>query len=481
MGWSIRKALGLELRDSPERISSSASAAEIFQFFGLDDRSLPSVTADTAMKVPAYAAARTFLSASLANLPLHAYRKEGTTTKRVSGALQRILNEAPNGEWSSFAARKYFWSGVFGERGRGLLYIERSARDPVALWPMDPTKTTVKREGPKRVYEWTDNGVKRAYSAADVIDVPFMLKADQISTYTTLGNGERAIQLALAMNDYGSSVFAGGGVLPLAVVGPPGTGPEATKRMIGDIHRLIDQAKSEGKQLFPLPTGYDIKPVGFDPEKGQLTEARRLQIEEIARIFNLPPVFLQDLTHGTFSNTEQQDLHLVKHLVAQWAKALEDEMNLKLFGAENNRRWCEHSLDGLMRGDFKSRIEGMARGVQTALLTPNEARALDNREAMPEGDKLYIQGATVPLGTAPPEPKAPEPKEPDTEAEAMRAAVIALASREPTITVNTPDVRVDVAAPQVEVRNETVAGKTVRRVTKRDDKGLVQEWTEEQE
>jgi len=402
MGFWTR-ALGLERRDSPESIKSSATAAEIFAFFGLDDRMLPAVTADSAMKVPAYAAARTFLASSLANLPLHAYRKDGDATKRVGGSLQRILNEAPNAEWSSFASRKYFWSGVFGERGRGLLYIERSVRDPVALWPMDPTKTTVRRVGTKRVYEWNDSGVKRVYDATDVIDVPFLLKADQISTYSPLSNGERTIQLALSMNEYGSGFFSGGGVPPLALVGPMPAGPDAMRRAIADVQRAIDEARKSGKPIVNIPPGYELKPVGFDPEKGQMTNAMRFIIEEIARIFNLPPVFLQDLTHGTFSNTEQQDLHLVKHLIAQWAKAFEDELNLKLFGAENNRRWCEHSLDGLMRGDFKSRIEGMARGVQTALLTPNEARALDNREAKPEGDKLYIQGATVPLGSQPTE------------------------------------------------------------------------------
>jgi hypothetical protein len=97
-------------------------------------------------------------------------------------------------------------------------------------------------------------------------------------------------------------------------------------------------------------------------------------------------------------------LHLTKHLIAQWAKALEEEMNLKLFGAKRNVRYVEHSLDGMMRGDFKSRLEGLSTAVNTALLTPNEARALDNREGKPNGDDLYIQGATVKLGSqvAPP-------------------------------------------------------------------------------
>ena len=101
------------------------------------------------------------------------------------------------------------------------------------------------------------------------------------------------------------------------------------------------------------------------------------------------------------ANTEQQDLHLVKHVIAQWAQAFEEELNLKLFGQRNGGRYVEHNLDGLMRGDFTSRMEGMATAVQNALLTPNEARRLDNREAKENGDDLLIQGATVPLGTQP--------------------------------------------------------------------------------
>jgi HK97 family phage portal protein len=137
-----------------------------------------------------------------------------------------------------------------------------------------------------------------------------------------------------------------------------------------------------------------------------MTEARLFQIQEIARLYGLPPVFLQDLSKGTFSNTEQQDLQLVKHLVVHWAVIFEQELNLKLFGQRRRVREVKHNLDGLQRGDFKSRIEGLARAIQTGQLMPDEARALENRPPDPTGAgaKLYIQGATVPLGTAPTAP-----------------------------------------------------------------------------
>lgn len=390
-GYQISK----EVRASPEDPRVPVSATDFLTFFGVNTGNLPAITVDNALTVPAVAAAVNFLPATLASLPLHAFRVKGEASIRIKGGVQTIVNEAPNAEWTSFGWRKYFWQQVF-TGGRGLSWIEREEGQTIGVWPIDPTKAEIKFDAlGRRVYKFGG----KTYPATDVIDVPFMLKRDQLASYSPIVIGAKAIQLCLAMNDYASNFFAGGGVPPLAMSGPLPVGADGFKRAMADVSRAIEAAKANAKPIFPMPPGYELKPVGFDPEKGQMTDARRFQIEEIARLYNLPPVFLQDLTHGTFSNTEQQDLHLVKHLVAQWAKAFEEELNLKLFGPRVSRLYVEHNLDGLMRGDFKSRIEAMATGVQSALMTPDEARALDNRPPKEHGDKLYIQGATVPLGT----------------------------------------------------------------------------------
>ena len=373
--------------------------ANMLQVYGLGNIDLPNVTIDTALTVPAVWAAVTFMPRTLAALPLHSYKDTSEGAKKIKGGLQTLVHEAPNPEWTSFKLRQHFWQQVF-TGGRGLLWIERSGTNIVGLWPVDPVNAKIKRSATgKTTYEIGG----KVYPSSDIIDVPFMLKANGVDHYGPITKGYRAIQLALAMNDYGSKFFAGGGVPPLALEGPLPQGAEAFKRAMADINRAIDNAKSEDKPIFPMPPGHKLTPVGFDPDKGQMTEARRFQIEEIARIYNLPPVFLQDLSHGTFSNVEQQDLHLVKHLISQWAEALEQEMNLKLFGQRNGGRFVAHNLDGLMRGDFATRMSGLSQAIQTAILTPNEARALENRPAMTGGDELLIQGATVPLGQQPDE------------------------------------------------------------------------------
>lgn len=393
-----RKTAAGETRQSIETISVSATAENFFAFFGLDGSRLPSVTTESALRVPAVLAAVAFLSRTLAAVPLHAWRMKEDGPEKIGGKLGTVIHENPNEEMDSFKFRQYFWQQVF-TGGRGLAWIERNGANIENIWPMDPGKTVVVRSGFAKTYRF-DN---KEYPAADVIDVPFMLKPNQLGHFGPIALASKAIQLSLAMNDYASQFFAGGGIPPLALVGPLPQGPEAMKRQMADMSRAIDAAKKSDKPIFAMPPGHELKPVGLDPEKGQMTEARRFQVEEIARAYQLPPVFLQDLTRATFSNAEQQDLHLVKHLVGQWAKALEGEMNLKLFGRFRGNRYVEHNLNGLLRGDFKSRIEGLARAIQTAQMTPDEARLLENRPRHKNAaaSELLVQGATVVLGSQP--------------------------------------------------------------------------------
>lgn len=394
-GWGRHKEDRAATIENP---TVPVSSENFLAFFGVGSAGLPHVTIESALTVPAVWAAVAFLSRTLAAIPLHAYRDGKGGSERLKSKTAVTVHEFANDEMSSFKFRQYFWQQVF-TGGRGLAFIERKGREIEAIWPLDPRKVSIKRQGMQLVYKHDG----QVYQSRDVIDVPFMLQEDQTKHYGPITKAAKAIQLAIAMNDYGSTFFAGGGIPPLALVGPLPQGPEGLKRAMIDINRSIEAAKSSSKSVFPIPPGHELKQVGFDPAKGQMTEAKRAQVEEIARVYQLPPVFLQDLSRATFSNAEQQDMHLVKHLVGQWAKALESEMTLKLFGrSSTDRRFVEHNLDGLLRGDFKSRMEGIARGIMTGQMTPNEGRLLDNRPRHdnPAADELFIQGATVVLGSA---------------------------------------------------------------------------------
>lgn len=385
------------------------------------------VNAETALEVSAVWCAVNFIAGSFASLPLQLFKKgdKGAKDEDTSDPLSAMLHDAPNPEWTSFAWRKYSMVNILCRGGRSYTFIERNKAGRVMnLWPLDPNHMIVKRVGGRKTYEYKDGDNKYVYNSDEIIDVAFMLHADGVTHVDPVAKLKGPVGLSLALERYAQKFFANGGVPPLSLAGPVGS-PAAASRAATDVNSAVRAANEERRNVIIMPTGYELKPVGFDPKKSQMNEARLYQIGEIARMFGLPPVFLQDLTHGTFTNTEQQDLAYVKHTLTTWLEAWEQEMNLKLF-ANRSKKFVEFNVDGLLRGDFQTRMAGYATGIQNAIITPDEARSAENRPAKGgPADELQIQGATVPLGkNLPSQPAKPandngDPaKEPDAKPKA---------------------------------------------------------------
>ena len=408
--WNRNKA---EKR-SFENPDTAISNENILKMFGMDALSSAGVpvTINNAMGVPAVMAAVQFLSGTIAGLPLNVFEKTVDGRQKMQSGLQNILHDAINEETTSFDWRKYLMERVL-TGGRSITYIEKTKTGKITnLFSIDPSKVAIERTDNKKTYVYSNGSAKPiTYKASEIIDINFALESDGLTSISPILNSKDAIGLMIAVTSYGAKFFNNGGVPPFVVTGKFETG-NALKRASQDLSKAIKEASIEKNLALTLPMNHDIKPIGADPEKSQMVEAKRFQIEEIARIYSLPPVFLQDLTHGTFSNTEQQDLHLVKHTIRRWITQIEQELNLKLFGRDNNQTYVEFNVDGLLRGDFSSRMAGYATGIQNAILKPNEARAAENRPSDTMGDDLLIQGATVPLGS---QQMAEEPTQPTNE------------------------------------------------------------------
>lgn len=386
-----REARNLENPQIP--VSSEA----LVQLFGLNGSSASGevVTIESALGVPAVWAAVNFISGTIAGLPLMVYRKTDGGRKRVTDPLAEALHSRVNDGLSSFEWRKWLFEQVL-TGGRGLTFIERAPSGKVLnLWPLDPTVTTVRRIDGRKVIEYRDGSVTRRYEASEVIDIPAMLKPDMIGHRSPIIANRDVIGMAQAMAKYGGSYFLNGGVPPFAVTGPFQS-EAALRRAADDMEAAVRKSAKEKRQALTLPAGLEIKPIGADPQKSQMVEAQRFVIEQIARIYSLPPVFLQDLSHGTYSNTEQQDLHLTKHTIKRWVEQFEQELNLKLF-PRGSKVYAELAIDGLLRGDFKTRMEGYAQAIQHGVLAPGEAREMENRERLAGDDRLFMQGAMMPI------------------------------------------------------------------------------------
>ena len=402
---SILNKLGWpEKRSAPPSGATLTTAHNFLQILGLGDVAASgiNVTVEKALGVPAVFTAVNFISGTIAGLPLNVYQKEGDDRVKVDSSLSTILHDAPNEELTSFSWRKSEIEKLL-TTGRSFTFIERNAVGRVVnLWPLDPAGVTISRGGnPARtIYTYVDGSkTTHRYEAKEIIDIPFMMKPDGLGHYSPISTNRDVIALAIAATEYGSKFFQGGGVPPFAVTGNFTTA-KGMERASNDLQKQLERNAGASKLALILPEGLKLERIGSDVKDSQLVELKRFLIEEIARIYSLPPVFLQDLKYGTLSNTEQQDLHVTKHTIKRWVEAIEQELNLKLFGRNNNKIYVEFNMDGLLRGDFKTRMDGYATGINTGQITPNEARRMENRSDKSGGDQLLIQGAMIPLNTA---------------------------------------------------------------------------------
>ena len=501
MSWLSRLRGKPEARASIENPSvplSAANAAELLGWNWGTSAAGVTVTLETALGVPAVWAAVNFLSATIAGLPANVYRKTDKGREKIKGGLQDILHDAVNAEMSSFDWRKYTFEQYL-TGGRGLSYIEFAGNSKVRdIWPLDPQKTVIRRgQNGARVYEYSAGGRKIVYEAAEIIDLCYMGKPDLLGHYSPIMTNKDTIGLAIAATNYGSRFFQNGGVPPFAITGPFTT-PAGAQRASDDLMAAVKSAAKESRLALTLPTGHDIKSLGIDPEKSQLVELKRFIIEEVARIYSLPPAFLQDLTHGTFSNTEQQDLHLVKHTLKRLVEQFEQEINLKLFGRGSNQ-YFELNMDGLLRGDFASRMSGYATAIQSGVLKPNEGRAMENRADDPAGDRLFIQGAMVPLEDAGKKPEAAPPAPPPEAPKQRSKDDMEVHVHLPKMDVTLPEIRVpdivarvemaaqlppvvNVAAPVIHFTPppEAKPKRTRTKVTGHDAKGRIKSYEQEE-
>lgn len=383
--------------ENPDVPLSAAAVAELFNVWRSASGAV--VTHENAMSVAAMWCGVNFIAETIASLPAQIFKADGAGNKEVDRKtpLYSIVHDVVNDDLvTSFSWRQLMMTTVL-TRGRHVTFIERNVAGRVInLWPLDPTGVTVERKEGRKRYRYQDGGRTVFYQPNEVIDIVWQPKADGLGHVDPVEKLKDTLGLYLDLQAYSSKFFANGGVPPLALQGAAAS-PAAMTRAQADVSAAVKKAHKENSNVLYMPAGHELKPIGFDPAKGQMTDAKRFSLEEIARYLGLPPVFLQDLTHGTFTNTEQQDLFAAKHCIMHWCRRIESEINAKVFGRRNTSQFFEMNLDALMRGDLLSRISSFAQAINTGQMTPNEARAAENRPADPAGNRLMIQGATIPL------------------------------------------------------------------------------------
>lgn len=383
-------------RDKPQNRTTGSA----YSFFFGGSAAGKRVNERSAMQMTAVYSCVRILAEAVAGLPLHLYRykEDGGKEKALDHPLYLLLHDEPNPEMSSFVFRETLMTHLL-LWGNAYAQIIRNGRGEVmALYPLMPDRMAVDRDDKGQLYyEYTTSADDAPISKgsivrlkpSDVLHIPG-LGFDGLVGYSPIAMAKNAIGLAIATEEYGSKFFANG-AQPSGVLEHPGT--------IKDPQRVRDSWMSQfggsanSNKIAVLEEGLKYTPISISPEQAQFLETRKFQINEIARIFRVPPHMVGDLEKSSFSNIEQQSLEFVKYTLEPWLVRWEQSIQRILFSADEKKRYfVRFNVEGLLRGDYASRMNGYAVGRQNGWMSANDIRELENLDRIPaeEGGDLYL-------------------------------------------------------------------------------------------
>ena len=347
----------------------------------------------TAMQTSAVYACVRILSESIAGLPLHVYRytSDGGKERTTMHPLYRLLHDEPNREMTSFVFRETLMAHLL-LWGNAYAQIIRDGRGyPVALYPMLPDRMSVDRDSQgELVYTYQSDKGQVKLRKESVLHIPG-LGFDGLIGYSPIAMAKNAVGLALATEDYGAAFFANG-ANPGGVLEHPGViKPEQADRLRESWATQFGGANAH--KVAVLEEGLKFHQMSIPPEQAQFLETRKFQINEIARIFRVPPHMVGDLEKSSFSNIEQQSLEFVKYTLDPWVVRWEQSLQQSLIlPSEKSAVFIRFNLDGLMRGDYQSRMQGYSVGIQNGFYSVNDVRGLEDLNLLPdsEGGNIHV-------------------------------------------------------------------------------------------
>lgn len=397
-----------QARDKP--VDKAADAGYSF-LFGRTTSGKP-VNERTAMQTTAVYACVRILAEAIASLPLHVYEYQDDGGKKLvhDHPLYYLLHDEPNPEMTSFVFRETLMSHLLIWGNAYAQIIRDGAGRVLGLYPLLPDKMDVQRDDRGNIYyvysrNSDENPMFKEYGniklkAEDVLHIPG-LGFDGLIGYSPIAMAKNAVGMTLACEEYGASFFANG-ANPGGVLEHPGVlkDPSKVRESWNSVYRGVNNAH----KIAVLEEGMKYQQIGIPPEEAQFLETRKFQINEIARLYRIPPHMVGDLDKSSFSNIEQQSLEFVKYTLDPWVIRWEQSLQRSLLlPGEKGKYFIKLNVDGLLRGDYQSRMNGYAVGRQNGWFSANDIREMENMNPIPdeEGGNLYlVNGAMTKLADA---------------------------------------------------------------------------------
>ena len=372
---------------------------------GVDGWPMPlsasAVTPTSAQGVSAVYGAVQAISETVASLPLHLYKRNGTDSEKATDhPLYKVLHDMANPEQTALEFREYMQACVL-VRGNGFARVIRGNDGQVReLWPINPDSMQVRRTSSGLIYEYTKDGVLSRLLSHEVLHLRHRLGDDGILGVSPITAARGVVELAQAEADHGVNTFRNGAKL-LGVLKVPGQLKPEQRTAIASSWASQHGGGSNAGRTAILESGVEFSPLSMSLEDASWIEARRFSVEEIARLFRVPLAMLQSSNAANYSNSVEAARHFVtitlkRHLV-MWEQAISATL---LTDAGRRIYYAQHSVEGMLRGDATNRAAFYASGIDAGWLLPSEARKLEDLPSV-EGIDTAPRNITSTVPTQP--------------------------------------------------------------------------------
>ena len=329
------------------------------------------------------------LSESVSSLPITVYRKEnnGDKVEDVNNRIYNLIKFKPNNFQNKITFFEYVMYSVLTDGNSYVQIVRDNSANPVQLIPLNPDYVNIFIKDNEIFYQMDGGSV---LDSADVLHIK-LITDDGIEGLSPIDQCAKAINWNLSIEEFGSTFFKNGAKPSSVLSTDRALSETAIERLKNSFNSSYAKLKSSNSTII-LEEGLTFKPISISPEQAQFLASRQFGIEEIARIFNIPPHMLKDLSKSSFNNIEMQSQEYVTYTLMPYLTRIEQEMNLKLFRTnELGKTFVEFNVNGLLRGDVKTRNEAYKTAIQNGYMSINEVRQKENLNSIEGGDQHFIQ------------------------------------------------------------------------------------------
>ena len=329
------------------------------------------------------------LSESVSSLPITVYRKEnnGDKVEDVNNRIYNLIKFKPNNFQNKITFFEYVMYSVLTDGNSYVQIVRDNSANPVQLIPLNPDYVNIFIKDNELFYQMDGGSV---LDSADVLHIK-LITDDGIEGLSPIDQCAKAINWNLSIEEFGSTFFKNGAKPSSVLSTDRALSETAIERLKNSFNSSYAKLKSSNSTII-LEEGLSFKPISISPEQAQFLASRQFGIEEIARIFNIPPHMLKDLSKSSFNNIEMQSQEYVTYTLMPYLTRIEQEINLKLFRTnELGKTFVEFNVNGLLRGDVKTRNEAYKTAIQNGYMSINEVRQKENLNSIEGGDQHFIQ------------------------------------------------------------------------------------------